>query len=78
MQTPEVNGPAAVPLRILLVEDNRDAAETLRMLLEMQGHEVAVAHTGPTGVKAAWIPLRRTNNSCEGIWAFRGGGGWDV
>ncbi|HEY7328599.1 MAG TPA: ATP-binding protein [Gemmataceae bacterium] len=39
--------------RILLVEDNRDAADTLRMLLELYGYEVTVAYTGPDGVKAA-------------------------
>jgi signal transduction histidine kinase len=39
--------------RILLVEDNRDTADTLRMLLELYGYEVTVAYTGPDGVKAA-------------------------
>ncbi len=29
--------------RVLIIEDNRDAAEMLRELLELQGHEVAVA-----------------------------------
>ncbi len=44
--------------RILVVEDNRDAADTLRMLLEMSGHEVRVAYTGPDGVRMAeeWRP----------------------
>jgi DNA-binding response OmpR family regulator len=32
--------------RILVVDDNRDAAETLAMLLEMAGHEVRIAHLG--------------------------------
>jgi CheY-like chemotaxis protein len=40
-------------LRILVVEDNRDSAESLRMLLELYGYEVTVAYTGPDGVKAA-------------------------
>src|SRR5204862_7207255 len=40
-------------LRILLIEDNRDAAESLRMLLELAGHQVAVAHAGPSGLDAA-------------------------
>jgi CheY-like chemotaxis protein/two-component sensor histidine kinase len=39
--------------RVLVVEDNRDSAETLRMLLDLSGYEVEVAHTGPTGVEAA-------------------------
>lgn len=45
-------------LRILVVEDNRDSAESLRMLLELYGYEVTVAYTGPEGVKAAeeWHP----------------------
>jgi PAS domain S-box-containing protein len=40
-------------LRILVVEDNHDAAETLRILLELFGHEVEVAHSGPEGVEAS-------------------------
>jgi CheY-like chemotaxis protein len=39
--------------RILVVEDNRDAADTLREVLELAGHEVAVAYEGPAGVEAA-------------------------
>ncbi len=39
--------------KILIIEDGRDAAESLRMLLSLQGFEVAVAHTGPDGVKEA-------------------------
>jgi CheY-like chemotaxis protein len=38
------------PLRVLIVEDNHDSAETLQTLLELAGHEVAVAHSGPAGV----------------------------
>lgn len=40
-------------LRILVVEDNRDSADSLRMVLELYGHEVTVAYTGPDGVEAA-------------------------
>src|SRR5262245_66525539 len=40
-------------LRILVVEDNRDAADSLRLLLELSGHEVAVAYSGDNGVQAA-------------------------
>jgi two-component system CheB/CheR fusion protein len=45
-------------LRILIIEDNRDAADTLQLLLESYGHEVAVAYTGIEGVKVAltWQP----------------------
>jgi two-component system CheB/CheR fusion protein len=45
-------------LRILVVEDNPDAAESLRMLLELFGYEVQVAHCGRAAVEAAerWQP----------------------
>ena len=52
--TPAAPGPAAGrPLRILIVEDNKDAARTLRILLMRSGHEVTLAHTGKEGVVAA-------------------------
>ena len=35
------------------MEDNRDAAETLRDVLELSGHEVMLAFSGPEGVAAA-------------------------
>ena len=35
-----------MPVRILIVDDNRDAADTMGMLLELGGHEVIVAHSG--------------------------------
>jgi PAS domain S-box-containing protein len=37
---------AAVSLRIVIADDNRDAAESLAMLLQMDGHQVSVAHDG--------------------------------
>jgi CheY-like chemotaxis protein len=40
-------------VRVLVVEDNRDSAESLRMLLSTQGYEVALAFTGMEGVEAA-------------------------
>ncbi len=45
--------PEKKPLRILVVEDNLDSAESLRMFLELVGHGVTLAHTGPDGVEAA-------------------------
>ena len=44
--------------RILVVEDQPDVAASLRILLELWGHEVRVARTGPDGLdKAAqWQP----------------------
>jgi CheY-like chemotaxis protein len=41
------------PRRVLVVEDNRDAADSLRGLLELFGHKVRVAYSGPDGVRAA-------------------------
>ncbi|HEX7912294.1 MAG TPA: PAS domain S-box protein [Paraburkholderia sp.] len=32
------------PLRVLLVDDNRDSADSLAMLLELKGHEVRIAY----------------------------------
>jgi CheY-like chemotaxis protein len=39
--------------RVLVIEDNRDAAESLCLLLKMWGHEVEVAMTGVDGLAAA-------------------------
>ena len=40
-------------LRILVVDDNRDGADTLAALLTMIGHEVHTAYDGEEGVRAA-------------------------
>jgi signal transduction histidine kinase len=47
--------PSAAPAarRILIVEDNADAAEMLRVALELEGHGVRVAADGQSGVEAA-------------------------
>jgi signal transduction histidine kinase/ActR/RegA family two-component response regulator len=49
------DGPsAAVPRRrVLVVDDNVDAAESLAMLLRLADHEVRTAHDGPAGLAAA-------------------------
>jgi PAS domain S-box-containing protein len=44
---------AARPLRVLVVDDNRDAAETLGMLLESLGHQVRVMHDPARALAAA-------------------------
>jgi signal transduction histidine kinase/ActR/RegA family two-component response regulator len=47
---------AAAPLaslRVLVVDDNQDAAETLSFLLKQAGHEVRVAHDGPGALEMA-------------------------
>lgn len=40
-------------LRVLVIDDNIDAAESLQALLELDGHEVAVAFSGPEGLLLA-------------------------
>ncbi len=41
------------PRRVLVVDDNVDSAELLREMLEWVGHEVAVAHDGPSALAVA-------------------------
>jgi CheY-like chemotaxis protein len=59
-----IETPAAVPSppaarvsgerrRMLVVDDNRDAAASLAMLLELDGHSVVTAHDGPSALAAA-------------------------
>jgi signal transduction histidine kinase/ActR/RegA family two-component response regulator len=50
---PTADRPRAAGLRVLIVEDHPDAAESLRLLLELDGYQVCVATTGPGGVEAA-------------------------
>lgn len=47
--------PAAVarPLRVLVTDDNVDSADSLAMLLRLEGHEVRTAHDGPQALEAA-------------------------
>jgi two-component system CheB/CheR fusion protein len=41
------------PKRVLVVDDNRDHAESLGMLLELMGHQVRIANDGPAALLAA-------------------------
>jgi CheY-like chemotaxis protein len=52
---PEVQPPVAppAPRRILVVDDNVDAAKSLAVLLRLEGHEVRVACDGPEALAAA-------------------------
>jgi CheY-like chemotaxis protein len=43
---------SVIPRRVLVVDDNVDAADTLRMWIELEGHEVRVAHDGPGALEA--------------------------
>jgi CheY-like chemotaxis protein len=45
--------PPGPPRRILVVDDNKDAADSLALLLQMRGHRVSVAHDGPAALAAA-------------------------
>jgi signal transduction histidine kinase len=52
----KTGGPAldgVLPRRILLVDDNKDAADSMALLLQMHGHKVRTAHDGIDGLKAA-------------------------
>lgn len=54
---PTTNGQEAPgtspPRRVLVVDDNVDAAESLALLLRLQGHFVAVAHDGASALEQA-------------------------
>ncbi len=49
----ETEAAAGDGLRILIVDDNADAAELLATSVERMGHRAEVAHDGPTGLAAA-------------------------
>jgi CheY-like chemotaxis protein len=52
-KVPDVPIPTGRCRRVLVADDNRDSADSLRLLLEALGHEVAVAYTGPAAVAVA-------------------------
>ncbi len=47
-----------MPLRVLIVDDNEDHADSLATLVELWGHVPAVAHDGEAGLRSAraWRP----------------------
>jgi PAS domain S-box-containing protein len=49
----EIAKPTESALRVLVVDDNLDAANALKMLVEEAGHLVRMAYTGPTALAAA-------------------------
>ena len=60
--SPANSGPAAAAnngtsatrsIRILVVDDNRDSAESIAKLLELWGHKILLAHDGHTAVEIA-------------------------
>jgi CheY-like chemotaxis protein len=56
--TRQGTGEATPKRRLLVVDDNKDAAESMSMLLEMWGHEVVYAYDGPSALETAeqWQP----------------------
>jgi two-component system, chemotaxis family, CheB/CheR fusion protein len=50
---PVTGDPEARPTRILVVDDSRDAAESLAMLLQVAGHQTHCAYDGLEAVEAA-------------------------
>jgi PAS domain S-box-containing protein len=54
-QTPpaKARAVASAPRRVLVIDDNEDAANALRLLLENDGHEVKVANDGVSGLALA-------------------------
>src|SRR6478609_6239757 len=49
---PHSDTPASGP-RILVVDDNVDAAETMVMMLQLNGHDARSAHDGPSALAEA-------------------------
>ena len=43
----------AQPLRVLVVDDNRDVADSLGMMVKIEGHEVFVAYDTAAGLRLA-------------------------
>ncbi|HYN09976.1 MAG TPA: response regulator [Vicinamibacterales bacterium] len=50
---PDRAAPELTPRRILVVDDNLDAAETLAVMLKLQGHQVEIAHDGLEALRLA-------------------------
>jgi PAS domain S-box-containing protein len=50
---PRYGTPAETGLKVLVVDDNRDAAETCAALLEASGHQVQTAYTGTQALELA-------------------------
>lgn len=45
--------PVPAPLRILVVDDNEDSAESMALLLQCDGHEVSTAYSGEAALRQA-------------------------
>jgi CheY-like chemotaxis protein len=51
--TADAPAPAAIGRRVVVADDNQDAADSLAMILEMAGHDVRVVHDGLSAVSVA-------------------------
>jgi CheY-like chemotaxis protein len=49
----QAGGPASQTRRILVVDDNRDSADSLAIWLQLAGHEVTTTYDGQDGLQAA-------------------------
>jgi CheY-like chemotaxis protein len=49
----ETAKPTGPSLRVLVVDDSVDTAQTMAMLLKASGHDIRTAHTGPAALEAA-------------------------
>ena len=52
-EPPLESGAPAAARRVLVVDDNHDAADTLALLLDLLGHHTRTAHDGPQALQAA-------------------------
>src|SRR4051794_33289193 len=50
---PSTPVPGKHSLSVLVIDDNREGARTLELLLTSFGHSIRLAHTGPTGLQKA-------------------------
>ncbi|MGX4641363.1 hybrid sensor histidine kinase/response regulator [Massilia sp. SYSU DXS3249] len=49
-EAPAQHSAALAPCRVLIIEDNPDAADTLKAFLDMEGHDTSVVHDGQEGL----------------------------
>jgi signal transduction histidine kinase len=54
-ESPSATDAARQGLRVLVVDDNADAAESLAWLLRLSGHQTRVAYDGPSAIEAALL-----------------------
>jgi len=51
-RAPDLSSEVPAPLRILIADDNRDACESLELLLKLEGHDVRVTYDGEAALAA--------------------------